>query len=288
MPRVLLATCADLPRGEPGGESLVDAFARRGVSAQWARWDDPEVDWCAAGLVAVRSTWDYDTRIEEFSAWVRRIEGAGATVLNGSAAFAWNTDKAYLAALGRAGVAVVPTLVVDDEAGLGEAVRAYGRAVVKPRTAAGGRGVVVVDADASRGRSVLGDAERRQGPWVVQPLVESVRTEGEWSVFVLGGRVVSGVRKLPAGAEIRVHEEYGGHTVAAVVGAEQAALALAAVAGAERAFGCRLPYARVDQLRLAAATMAVSELEVTEPGLYLDHLPGNADAFAAMVLDELG
>ena len=51
-------------------------------------------------------------------------------------------------------------------------------------------------------------------PWVVQPLVESVRTVGETSVYVFGGRAVSQVDKRPGGDEVRVHEAYGGSSVA--------------------------------------------------------------------------
>ena len=52
---------------------------------------------------------------------------------------------------------------------------------------------------------------------------------------------------------------------------------------AEGLLGARLDYARVDLLRLADGTLAVSELEVTEPGLYLEELPENGSAFAALV-----
>ena len=40
-------------------------------------------------------------------------------------------------------------------------------------------------------------------------------------------------------------------------------------------------------MRLADGTLAVGELEVTEPGLYLDLVPEVAAAFAAMVADRL-
>ncbi len=286
MTEILLVTCAALPDGEPEGQLLVDAFARRGASARWVAWDADDVDWAAADLVAVRATWDYDARVEEFLGWAERIEAAGARVLNGAGVFTWNTDKAYLAALAEAGVPVVPTVVVDGEESLPAAVAEFGRAVVKPRTAAGGRGVVVFDLEAG-GPSDLDESALEMGPWVVQPLVESIHTEGEWSVYVLGGHVVSAARKMPAPGDIRVHEQYGGHTVAAEVTAGHGALALACVEMAQELLGCRLPYARVDQMRLADGTLAVSELEVTEPGLYLDQLPGNADAFADLALGEL-
>ncbi len=39
----------------------------------------------------------------------------------------------------------------------------------------------------------------------------------------------------------------------------------------------------VDMMRLPDGTLAVSELEVSEPGLYLDVLPGNGDAVAGLL-----
>jgi len=193
-------------------------------------------------------------------------------LMNGVEIFAWNTDKAYLVELAAAGLPVVPTVVVDQEGGLPAAVESFGSAVIKPRVGAGGRGVVIA-----------GSERPGEGPWVVQPLVESVRTEGEYSVFVLGGEPVSMVRKLPAGEEIRVHEQYGGTTDPVPVTDEVAELARRTVAAAEGLLGHRLDYARVDHMRLADGTLAVSELEATEPGLYLDELPGNGAAFAALV-----
>ena len=99
MPTVLLATFALLPEGEYGGEHLLTAFAERDVTARWVAWDDPAVDWSAADLVAVRSTWDYHRRLPEFLDWARATE-AVAPVLNGADVFAWNADKSYLLALG--------------------------------------------------------------------------------------------------------------------------------------------------------------------------------------------
>ena len=282
-PVVLLVTFSGLPAGEEwtGTSHLLEAFTARGIDARWVLWDDPDVDW-AAGLVAVRSTWDYEWRREEFLAWARSVP----RLLNSAAVFEWNTDKAYLPQLAATGVPVVPTLVVEGEEDLPEAVAEYAPAVVKPTVGAGGRGVVVFDL-ADGGPVDLDESQLGPGPWVVQPLVESVRTEGETSVFVLDGEVVSQARKVPATGEIRVHEEYGGTTIAVPVSEEAADLARRTVAAAEDLLEETLDYARVDQMRLADGTLAVSELEVTEPGLYLEILPGNADAFADLVVARL-
>lgn len=281
MTDVLLATCPDLPEGEPGGDLLVTELGRRGLSAAWAIWDDASVDWASARLVAVRSTWDYEHRREEFLAWARRVEEV-TRLVNPAAVLEWNTDKRYLLDLAEAGLPVVPTLTAEDESELPPAIAAFDVAVVKPRVGAGGRGVVVFDGEPG-GPADLDESMLEMGPWVVQPLVESVRSEGETSVYVLGGAVVSQAQKHPGAGEIRVHEEYGGRTEAVAVTEEAADLALRTLAVVQDLLGGELPVLRVDLMRLADGSLVVSEVEATEAGLYLEVLPGNAAAFADAV-----
>lgn len=276
--RVLLATFALLPEGEDGGELLVKALGARGVDAAWVSWDDPSVDWSAADLVAVRSTWDYHRRLPAFLGWARATEQV-TRLLNGATSFAWNADKAYLAELAD-DVEVVPTELLDDGnlvSGLRRALDRWGAAVIKPRTGAGGVGVVVAESiDDVRLQGLTA------GPWVVQPLVESVRTTGEISVYVFGGTAAAQVDKSTAGEEIRVHELYSGSSRAVELGAEQAALAAAAVRAAAVRLGTDLAYARVDMM-MWEGRWVVSELELIEPGLYLDVDPANAERFADLV-----
>ena len=280
---VLLVTSALLPDGEPGGELLISALRERGVDSRWVVWDDASVDWAGADLVAVRSTWDYQRRTAEFLAWARKVESE-TRLLNGADVFAWNSDKAYLLALAE-DVPCVPTGLLDDSTlvrGLQDALDRWGEVVLKPRTGAGGVGVVVA--------SSIRD-ERLEGltaaPWVVQPVVPSVRTTGETSVHVLGGRAVSQVDKVAVGGEIRVHELYGGRSRPVDLGDDQRDLAQRAVAAAEPRWGAGLSYARVDMMSWQD-TWAVSELELIEPGLYLDVDPANADRFADLVRPLVG
>ena len=71
-------------------------------------WDDPEVDW-SEGLVAVRSTWDYERRLEEFLAWSRQLP----RVLNSSEVFPVTVGLAqwYAAATAGSGGQVLFTVV---------------------------------------------------------------------------------------------------------------------------------------------------------------------------------
>ncbi len=276
---VLLATCEEWPEGEPGAAALDAALAARGIDARWVRWDDDGVDWAAADLVAVRSTWDYIHRPDDLLAWARRVETT-TLLLNGADVFGWNVDKAYLTGLGD--VPVVPTVALEGRPGLAEAVAALGGpAVVKPRIGASGHGVVVVDGPHDPRLDDVGDV-----PVVVQPLVESIRTEGEHSVFVLDGRARGRVRKIPPAGDIRAHEFRGATVTAATLDDDVADLAEAAVVAATRVLGRTIDYARLDLLLLDGA-WCVGELEALEPGLYLDVLPAIAEPFADLVVDRL-
>ena len=279
-PSVLLVTAALFASGEIGGD-LVAALDRAGVDARWVVWDDEAVDW-DADLVAVRSAWDYHRRCPEFLAWARRVERI-SPLLNGAEVFAWNADKAYLLELADH-VPVVPTRLMDDStlvSGLTAGLEEFGAIVVKPRIGASGVGLVVVEEPLDARLQGL-----VAGPWVVQPLVESVRTSGETSVYVFAGRAVSQVDKRPGGAEVRVHELYGGSSRAVPLGEQTAALAEQTVRAAERLLTADLAYARVDMMTWQSG-WAVSELELIEPGLYLDVDPANADRFASLVRSRL-
>lgn len=278
---VLLATSGDMPQGEPGAGALDAVLRARGTDFAWARWDDPSVDWSAADLVAVRSTWDYVTRHGEFLSWATSLDQA--RLLNGADVFAWNHDKRYLTELGD--LPAVPTLLADDRAGLADAVRRFGAAVVKPRVGAGGAGLLVVtDPDDPRlGRPVRSHADYPEvdGPWVVQPLVESIHTHGEASVYVLDGRLGQRFDKLPGEGDVRVNEEFGGR-VRAVETGDVGDLVMSAYDAMAERFGRPMDYLRVDLLRWDGQWV-VSELELIEPGLYLDVSPANAEPFADLL-----
>lgn len=275
---MLLATFQLAPQGEWGGDLIVSELGARGIDARWERWDDERVDWASADLVAVRSTWDYHRRLAEFLSWSHRV-AATTELLNGPTVFGWNAVKDYLIALGRS-VPVVPTVLLDDATllhRLTTAVEEWGTVVVKPATGAGGVGLVIVDSPLDERLEGL-----TAGPWVAQPLVESIRSRGEASLFVLAGRVAVQVDKVPSAGEVRVHEVYGGTSRVVPTDPDLADLALAAVTAAEHAAGARLDYARVDLLH-HDGRWVVSELELIEPGLYLHVAPQVAAHFADVV-----
>ena len=133
---VVASTRVRSERSDAENRPLVDALEARGARARVEPWD-AAVDWSAADLVAVRTTWDYTGRRDEFLAWASRV-AASSVLQNPLPVLEWNSHKRYLVELAEAGVPTVPTRLVP--AGTEPERLGPGRVVVKPAVSAGGRG----------------------------------------------------------------------------------------------------------------------------------------------------
>ncbi len=105
----ILVGCVDLPEGDGDEHAVPAALTELGFDVSWAAWDDSRVDFAAADAVILRATWDYAPRRAEFLDWCESVPA----LYNPAAVARWNTDKSYLAELLDAGVAVVPTTLVE-------------------------------------------------------------------------------------------------------------------------------------------------------------------------------
>lgn len=128
-PRIVLASCRDLPDGDGDDAGLVAALRKRGLHARWLPWDDPRTE--RADLVILRATWDYAARREDFLAWTRRVPN----LLNAPRVVEWNSDKHYLRDLAAAGIPVLES--VFFEPGETATLPVAGELVVKPAVGAG-------------------------------------------------------------------------------------------------------------------------------------------------------
>ena len=247
-------------------------------------WDDPAVDWGAYSVAIVRSAWDYHTRRDEFLGWARHVS-AVSTLWNPIEVIEWNTDKRYLAELGRHGVPIVPTVFIDhpDQIDRSAADGAFGGdVIVKPTVGASASGVLLTHDDpaaaAQHARALLAGGLVP----MVQPYLDAVERGGETGLVYLGGEFSHAFRRRvvlpPAGVD-------GG-----LLGDERSEARNATAA--ERLVGdavmARLPataYARID-LIVTPNGPVLLELELTEPSLFL-HLDDGAPARAAAVFRNL-
>lgn len=282
---IALATAREVPDLDDEARQLREALRSRGAACEAAVWDDEAVDWAGYDLVVVRCTWDYAERVGEFLAWAERV--ATVTRLENSLAhLRFTTDKHYLQVLAEHGVPVVPSAFLEP--GQAPEHEYLGTEhVVKPAVSAGSRGTLRLgpeESDASRAHAAsLLDAGRSV---LVQPYLADVDTAGETAMVLLGGEFSHAMRKgalLELGAGLveglYAQEEMSPRdpSAAELRVAEQAMAAVAhAVPGGTT-------YARVDLLPTADGPL-VLEVELAEPSLFLDHVPGAAERAAEAVL----
>jgi len=243
---------------------VVSPLAERGITVVPAVWTE-DVAWDDYDLVVIRSPWDWYRHGRRFEALIEDV-GRRALLFNRDAQ-RW-LDKRYLLDLARRGVRGFPTYVVQDRAGLEQALEAFesARIVLKPATAAAAHGTTRLDArDHEAARRAL-DAILEHDVALLQPYYETVEADGEWSLVFLGGEFSHAVKKRPVRGDFRVQEELGGTVESATAPTEVIDDAKRAVEAARQDF----LYARVDGMVVPSlGGFCVTELEVVEPELFL-------------------
>ena len=293
MPRIAFVTAIASAALDDDMPLLLAACARLGLRAEVRAWDDFTVSWARYDAVVLRSPWDYHTRLPEFLRWCERVDGV-ARLLNPLPMLRWNTDKHYLADLEAAGIPVVPTHFVEPDAEPLPALQAFladfadaVEYVVKPTVSAGSRDTQRYRRDqtfaAANHIGRLLDAGRSA---MLQPYLDAVDTRGETALLYFDGTFSHAIRKaalLRPGEAPADHTQLADAIAAREPDADELRVAEAVLA-VLRARTDGLPlYARIDLIRDAHGQPRLLELELAEPSLFFDHVPGTADRFATVL-----
>jgi glutathione synthase/RimK-type ligase-like ATP-grasp enzyme len=248
---------------------------RAGIAVEARPWTDPG-DLAGLDLVMPLVTWGYHFDPARWHALLDRLERDGVPIANPVPLLRWNSDKRYLAELGGRGIAVIPTRLVEalDETALAEARADFGDTlVIKPPVSAAADGthkLGIADPipEAAKGRTMM-----------VQPFLPSVASEGEYSLMLFGGRFSHAIVKRPKSGDYRVQPHLGGTEQPCPPPDGAIELAQAALAAAP----ATALYARVDMVRDQAGKLAIIELELIEPALWLQHAPDGGASFGSAV-----
>lgn len=283
--RVAIATCARVPQLTADDGILRDALHQR-VETSVVVWSDPAVDWSRYDGVVIRSVWDYHLRYADFLRWIDLLDHATIALWNPAAVVRWNADKTYLRDLNAAGIEIVPTVWLDghDVMPLARVMEQHEWTdiVIKPSISASAYETRRVT------RSNVASAERwfaelrRRSRVLVQPFLEAIAAQGEWSLIFIGGEYSHARLKRPAAGDFRVQQELGGVDEAGEPndGLKAAAQHVLAHTPAPCA------YARVDGCEIDGR-FVLMELEVLEPVLYFRHAEQAAHRLAEIIATAL-
>ncbi len=298
MAKCTFVTYSSLPNLDPDDRLVLNILSERGVECQAAVWDDPDVDWTKAGVVVIRSTWDYHRKYSQFLKWVEST--SKVTVLcNRPEYIRWNACKIYLRDLAAAGIAIVPTEwllkseTVDLEKILLEMLeKNSGKIVLKPSIGLATSGVLVLDRDNFDAGVEHAKELLKNYDVMVQPFMESVKTRGEKALVFINGRFCHAAQK--AAFQILAEAGHAGEkpTDVTMDEVELAENAMSIVSQLVREHENKLTgiaddtlltpplYARVDIVRDQDNKPVIIELELVEPSLYMGFYPLDADLLA--------
>ena len=232
-------------------------------------WRSAGVAWDAYDAVYINTPWDYPDDPQAFLSLLETIDRSDAVLVNDIALVRWTIPKTYLRDLESRGAAIVPSLWYDafDAAMLPGFFDTYQaeRIIVKPVVSTNAHNTFLLErpVPASVVKKIEEVFARR--PFVVQPFIENVQSEGEYSLFFFSREFSHAILKTPKDEDFRVQEEHG-----ARINAWEPESALLETAAEVLELVEPVPvYARCDFIRGPDGRFLLMELEVIEPSLYL-------------------
>lgn len=257
-----------------------DAMAALGWMVDTVPWRDSSIDWNAYDAVYICTPWDYPEDTELFMRVLETIDASSAHLLNPLPLVKWSLAKTYLRDLEARGAAIVRSVWFDDIAaaqipGWFETLGSD-TVVIKPDVGANAQDTYVLSAPVAAELTTHLLKTFAGRPFFVQPFMNNVQSEGEYSLFFFNGEYSHAILKTPAQGDFRTQEEHGADIRSIRASAEQIAAARAVLTLVEP----QPVYVRADFVRDDNDNFLLMELELIEPSLYLRTDAGAADRFA--------
>jgi len=265
---------------------VLEGFNVHGFEAVSVVWNESNIDWNEFDIALIRSTWDYIDEAPRFLDVLSQIEASSCRLFNPLNAVRWNIDKNYLFDLERAGAPIVPTYLTSNSTPIALQemfiAKKWNTAILKPTLGGGGaNSYKVASVEINSTLQNLKDRKPEQD-YLIQPFIESVRTEGEWSFIFFNRKLSHVLLKKPAPNDYRVQGIYGG--TVEIVEPQPPDLRQAEAILAALPFD--LLYARLDLVRVDGV-LSVMEVELIEPILSFNLVPEGVERFVNAVKDSL-
>lgn len=240
-----------------------------GWTVELVSWRETATDWNRFQAVYICTPWDYPDDTATFMATLEAIDRSAALLVNDLSLVRWTLAKTYLRDLQERGANIVPSLwhhhLVGNELDAWFAHFATDRIIVKPLVSTNATDTFLLQKPVSPETLATLLRTFASRDFVVQPFIENIQSEGEFSLFFLGGEYSHAILKVPKARDFRVQEEHG-----AEIRGVQPEDALLQAARADLARVEPQPvYGRWDYVRGPDGRFLIMEMEIIEPSLYL-------------------
>lgn len=248
---------------------LFEPLKTLGWIAEEISWRNEKVNWSDFEAVIVRSTWDYQNDLEKFKIVLEKINSV-SHLENDLELMKWNMNKNYLFDLEQKGVRIVET-IWEKKFNSETALKYFEKLntdeiIIKPNISANADNTFRLTKEKLYDN--ISELEKifEAKEFMVQPFIQNIIDEGEYSLFFFNGKFSHSVLKKPKEKDFRVQEEHGGDIQPITAPVE---IVLVAENIIKKLFTIPL-YGRVDLVRTKNNEFALMELELIEPSLYLN------------------
>jgi glutathione synthase/RimK-type ligase-like ATP-grasp enzyme len=249
---------------------LVEPMSKLGWDAEEISWRKEGVDWNYYAAVIVRSTWDYQNDSEKFLNVLENINNSSAHLENDLEHMKWNMNKSYLFDLEKKGVKIVDT-IWEKSFNSNLAYEYFdllntNEIIIKPNISANADNTFRLSKE-----KLIENMEKLEQifslrEFMVQPFMQNIIDEGEFSLFFFNGEFSHCVLKKPKEKDFRVQEEHGGIFKSIKPTEQQKSIAKNII----KKLSTIPLYARADLVRTVQNEFVLMELELIEPSLYFN------------------
>ena len=267
-------------------QMLFEPLKTVGWLAEEVSWRKPDVDWNNYDAVVIRTTWDYQDDVEGFMACLQRIEASSAQLQNSLKIVEWNISKSYLKDLQNQGINIVPTLWFDSFS-LSEIRAGFDyfnspQLVIKPLISANADHTYRLTPESLVQQADDLKAIFASREFMLQPFLNGIVDEGEYSLFYFAGHYSHSILKQPESGDFRVQEEHGGRLSSIQPCEDMLTTARHSLAALPE----DVLYARIDLVRHKKEFVLI-EIELIEPSLYFNMDSDSPQRFVVAFIEML-
>ena len=275
-----LLTMNDLSNFECYDNLITGPLKDLGWDCDFVSWESKMIDWDQYKSVIIRSTWNYQEKYEDFIKVLNDINISNASLYNPIDIVEWNINKQYLKDLEEKKIPIVPSHWFKSF-NFKEILKSFSnfdskKLIIKPCISANADFTYVIEQHSVT--NILNNLEDsfKNKEFVIQPFIENVIKEGEYSLIFFGDILSHVLLKTPKIGDFRVQEEHGG-VLKSILKPEKGLIKFGFNVIKNLPKKCL--YSRVDIIRDNNGFLLM-EVELIEPSLFFNMNSKSAGNFA--------